>query len=119
MLTKYPSTLPYPFAQAVEANGFLFLSGQLSMNAQGEPMPGTIEQQTHQVMNAIIATLEHCGSSLEKIVKVNVWLSDMQHFAAFNAQYSEYFTTGFPARTTVISRLAFGLDVEIDVQAVV
>ena len=119
MLTKYPGELPYPFSRAVEANGFLFLSGQLSMNAQGMPIPGSIEQQTRQVMNNITATLESCGSSLEKIVKVTVWLSDMQHFAAFNTQYSEYFTSGFPARTTVVSRLAFGLDVEIDIQAVV
>jgi len=119
MLTHYPSTLPYPFARAVEANGFLFLSGQLSMNAQGEPVTGTIEQQTQRVMNNIATTLQSCGSSLDKIVKVTVWLSDMQHFSAFNTHYSEYFTAGFPARTTVVSRLAFGLDVEIEVQAVV
>lgn len=119
MLTKYPSSLPYPFARAVQANGFLFLSGQLSMNAAGEPLPGTIEQQTQRVMNNIIATLESCGSSLEKVVKVNVWLSDMQHFSAFNAQYSQFFTDGFPARTTVIGQLAFGLDVEIELQAIV
>lgn len=116
-IKKHPSALPWPFSRAVEANGFLFLSGQLSMNSAGEPLPGTIEQQTHQVMKNIIATLESCGSSLDKIVKVTVWLSDMQHFAAFNHSYREYFTAGFPARTTVVSRLAFDLDLEIEVQA--
>ncbi|MBS0847060.1 RidA family protein [Citrobacter sp. JGM124] len=116
-MKSYPSTLPYPFARAVQANGFLFLSGQVSMNAQGEPLPGTIEQQTQQVMENIIATLEACGSSLDKVLKVNVWLSDMAHFAAFNQCYRPYFAPDFPARTTLVSRLAFDLDIEIEVQA--
>lgn len=116
-IMKYSSDLPWPFSRAVKAHGFLFLSGQLSMSDQGEPAPGTIEQQTHRVMKNIIATLESCGSSLESIVKVTVWLSDMQHFAAFNRCYREYFTAGFPARSTLVSRLAF--DLEIEVQAVV
>ncbi len=118
-MKKYPSSMPYPFSRAVEANGFLFLSGQVSMNDQGEPVRGTIEEQTRQVMKNIHATLHECGSSPEKIVKVTVWLSDMSHFQAFNDTYRSYFPGGFPARSTVVSRLAFDLDVELEVQALV
>ncbi|HHO8472791.1 RidA family protein [Klebsiella pneumoniae] len=116
-MKKYTSSMPYPFARAVEANGFLFLSGQLSMNGKGEPVRGTVEEQTRQIMKNIIATLEECDSSLDKIVKVTVWLSDMSHFQAFNDTYRSHFPDGFPARSTVVSRLAFDLDVELEVQA--
>ncbi len=116
-MKRYASTMPFPFSQAVEANGFLFLSGQLSINQQGEPLPGTVEQQTHRVLENIAATLQACGSSVDKIVRITAWLSDMRHFAAFNAAYASHFPGGFPARTTVVSRLAFALDVELEVQA--
>ncbi|SLM64232.1 MULTISPECIES: RidA family protein [Dickeya] len=116
-MKRYHSTLPYPFAKAVEANGFLFLSGQLSMDAQGHAVHGPVQAQTVTIMENIAQTLSDCGSSLQKIVKVTVWLSDMAHFQTFNDTYRTYFPDGFPARTTVISQLAFGLDVELDVQA--
>ncbi|MFS0828804.1 RidA family protein [Pseudomonas phoenicis] len=117
-MKRYDSHLPYPFARAVEANGFLFLSGQVSMDAEGAPVHGSVEAQTLLIMKNIQATLESCGSSLERVVKVAVWLSDMAHFQRFNAAYRSCFTEGFPARTTVVSKLAFDLDVEIEVQAV-
>lgn len=116
-MKKYTSAMPYPFARAVEANGFLFLSGQLAMNAKGEPVPGSIGDQTHLIMKNISETLEVCGSSLDRLVKVTVWISDMAHFSAFNESYRTYFHDGFPARSTVVSQLAYGLDVEIEVQA--
>lgn len=116
-MKKYPTDLPFPFARAVEANGFLFLSGQVAMNPRGEPLPGSIAEQTAHILRSISATLQHCGSAPEKIVKATVWLSDMQHFAAFNLAWRAFFGEDFPARTTVTSRLAFDLDVEIEVQA--
>ena len=116
-MKKYQSAMPYPFSRAIEANGFLFLSGQLSMNSQGEPIKGSIVEQTDIIMKNIQETLTHCGSSLSKVVKVTVWLSDMRHFELFNETYKTYFTEGFPVRTTVTSKLAFNLDVEIEVQA--
>lgn len=118
-MKRYESPIPFPFSRAVEANGFLFLSGQVSMNAKGEPIHGSIQQQTLTVLRNIAETLESCGSSLDKVVKVTVWLSDMAHFQAFNEAYKTCFPNGFPARSTVVSQLAFGLDVEIEVQAVV
>lgn len=116
-MKKYNSAMPYPFARAVEANGFLFLSGQLAMNAQGEPVPGSVEEQTRLIMQNITDTLEACDSSLDRLVKVTVWISDMAHFSAFNEVYRTYFSDGFPARSTVVSQLAFGLNVELEVQA--
>lgn len=116
-MKKYPSAMPFPFSRAVEANGFLFLSGQVSMNENGEPVKGTVEEQTRLVLQNVEATLKTCGSSLDKIVRITVWLSDMAHFHAFNNAYRHYFPDGFPARTTVVSRLAFNLDVEMEVQA--
>lgn len=113
----YNSTLPYPFARAVEANGFLFLSGQVSMNSSGEPVHGSVEEQTLLIMKNIQETLASCGSTINRVVKVTVWLSDMAHFQTFNQVYRTCFPDGFPARTTVVSKLAFGLDVEIEVQA--
>ncbi|MEN8362420.1 RidA family protein [Acinetobacter baumannii] len=116
-MKKYPSSMPFPFSRAVEANGFLFLSGQLSMNDKGEPVNGSVEEQTHRVLQNVEKTLIDCGSSMSKIVRITVWLSDMSHFQAFNNAYRTHFPEGFPARTTVVSRLAFDLDVELEVQA--
>ncbi|WP_241650037.1 RidA family protein [Rosenbergiella collisarenosi] len=116
-MKKYPSALPFPFSRAVEANGFLFLSGQISMNDQGEPVQGTIEEQTQLIFENIAATLKSCGSSFDKIIRITVWLSDMAHFSTFNSAYRRHFPDNFPARTTVVSRLAFDLDVEMEVQA--
>ena len=118
-MKRYTSSMPYPFARAVEANGFLFLSGQLAMNTKGEPVPGSIEEQTRLIMKNISETLELCGSSLDRVVKVTVWISDMAHFSAFNEIYRTYFPDGFPARSTVVSQLAYGLDLELEVQALV
>lgn len=117
VIRTYPSHLHFPFSTAVAANGFLFLSGQLAMNATGEPVYGSVAEQTHLILQNIAATLSACGSSMDNVVRITVWLSDMQHFAAFNEAYRTHFSSSFPARTTVMSRLAFNLDVEIEVQA--
>ncbi|OLU26446.1 RidA family protein [Pseudomonas sp. PA27(2017)] len=116
-MKRYNGTLPYPFARAVEANGFLFLSGQVAMSASGEPLHGSVDEQTRLIMSNIQETLKSCGSGIDKVVKVTVWLSDMKHFQTFNDAYRTSFPNGFPARTTVVSKLAFDLDVEIEVQA--
>ncbi|MBI6906809.1 RidA family protein [Pseudomonas sp. SIMBA_059] len=116
-IIHHPSTLPFPFSRAVEAGGFIFLSGQLSMTPDGAPIQGDVATQTRNVMNSIAATLDSVGSGLEDVVKVTVWLSDMRHFAHFNEVYKTYFPNGYPVRSAVTSVLAFGLDVEVEVQA--
>lgn len=116
-ITRFSSSLPFPFSRAIQAGGFLFLSGQVSMSDQAEPLRGDIATQTHNIMAAIERTLQSCGTELSAVVKVTVWLSDMQHFAEFNQAYAAYFPAGFPVRSVVSARLAFDLDVEIEVQA--
>ncbi|WP_230580752.1 RidA family protein [Xenorhabdus bovienii] len=66
-MKKYASSIPFPFSRAVEANGFLFLSGQLSMNDKREPVQGSVEEQTHLVLQHVDAALKTCGSSFDKI----------------------------------------------------
>lgn len=115
---RFSTTKPFPFSDAVRAQGFIFLSGQVSMSEEGTPLPGTVREQTQRVMTAIGHTLARAGVTFDQVVRVQVWLSNMTHFAEFNASYSEWFPDGFPARSVTTSRLAFGLDVEIEMQAV-
>lgn len=116
-IERFSTRKPFPFSDAVKANGFLFLSGQVSMSEEGEPLPGTVQEQTHRAMTSIERTLSRAGATFDHVVRVQVWLSDMKHFAEFNATYRQWFPDGFPARSVVTSQLAFGLDVEIEVQA--
>lgn len=118
-IARYATSKPFPFADAVKANGFVFLSGQVSMSADGTPLYGSVTEQTRRAMHAIEATLQRAGTDWAHVVRVQVWLSDMKHFAEFNAEYGRWFADGFPARSVTSSRLAFDLDVEIEVQAVV
>ncbi len=115
-IQRFKSELPFPFAKAIAAGGFLFLSGQVAMSENGEPIYGDVQTQTRHVMANIKRTLLECGSNLDAVVKVTVWLSDMKHFTAFNQEYASFFSQGFPARSVVSCKLAFDLDVEIEVQ---
>ncbi|KTC24475.1 MULTISPECIES: RidA family protein [Pseudomonas] len=117
-LQRYPSHLPYPFSKAIRVGDFLFLSGQVPMDPQGNVVLGDIREQTEAVMSRIGETLTECGVGFDQVVKATVWLTDMQHFAGFNEVYKRYFDNGFPVRSTVGgSQLALGVDVEIEVQA--
>lgn len=117
-LQRYPSHLPYPFSKAIRVGDFLFLSGQVPMDPQGNVVLGDIREQTEAVMSRIGETLTECGVGFDQVVKATVWLTDMQHFAGFNEVYKRYFDNGFPVRSTVgDSQLALGVDVEIEVQA--
>jgi reactive intermediate/imine deaminase len=115
---RTPSDLPLPFSKAVQAGGFLFLSGQIPMGADGLPLLGTIEEQTANVLDRIAATLAALDSGLEQVVRVTVWLSDLAMFARFNAVYADYFKAPhLPVRSTVQAQLAFGVGVEIEATA--
>ena len=117
-ITRTPSDLPLPFSKAVEAGGFLFLSGQIALGQDGAALHGTIEEQTSNVLDRIAATLEQLDSKLADVVRVTVWLSDLTLFARFNAVYRDYFKApDLPARSTVRAQLAFHVDVEIEVTA--
>ena len=115
--TFHPADGPMPFSSAVRAAGLLMLSGQIPF-AAGKPHTGSIEEQTHAVLKSIAKTLQSLDSSLDQVVKATVWLRDLADFAAFNAVYRSYFQEGrFPVRSLVQAQLAFGVAVEIEVQA--
>jgi len=96
-----------PYSQAIRANGFIFVSGQIPLDpANGTVVPGDIDAQTRQVMNNLTAILESAGSGLAKIVKTTVFLADLNHFSRFNQVYGEFLGEAKPARSTVqVSRL--------------
>jgi len=108
-----------PYSQAIKANGFVFASGQIPLDpATGQLIEGDIRAQTERVLNNVGAVLEAAGSSLERVVKTTVFLSDMNDFAAMNEVYSTYFVITRPARSTVqAARLPRDVKVEIEVVA--
>jgi 2-iminobutanoate/2-iminopropanoate deaminase len=109
-----------PYSQAIEANGFIFASGQIPLNpSTGELNTGTIEEQTRLVLNNLKAVLEAGGSSLDKAVKCTVFLQDMNDFSKMNAVYSEFFKPPYPARAAVqVARLPKDVRIEIEAVAV-
>lgn len=108
-----------PYNQAVQAGGFLFLSGQVAINpASGELVQSSISEETHQVMRNIKAVLLEASYGLEDVVKTTIFLSDMALFAAVNEVYGSYFERDFPARETVaVKGLPKGVNVEISMTA--
>lgn len=106
-----------PFCQATVANGFVFVSGQVALDANGELISGGIVAETHHCITSIISILEKAGCTLKDVVKVNVWLDDARDFAAFNRVYASYFQDALPARACVQSALMVDAKVEIEVIA--
>lgn len=113
-----PKKANAPFSDAVEANGFLFLAGQVGMDHSTRTLvEGGIKAETKQCIENIKAVLEHHGTSLDRVVKCTVILKDINEFSAFNEVYKTYFPNK-PARTTfAASGLAVGAQIEIDVIA--
>ena len=109
--------LPRPFSPAVRAGDFVYTSGQVPANEQGEIVAGGIEVQTHQVMKNIRAVLALAGCTLEDVCKTTVWLDDVRDFGSFNRIYMSYFGEKKPARSTTEARLMVDAKVEIDVVA--
>jgi 2-iminobutanoate/2-iminopropanoate deaminase len=108
-----------PYSQAVKANGFVFLSGQIPLDPQTQQIvEGDIAAQTERVLENLKAIVEAAGSSIMRVVKTTVFLADMKDFAAMNEVYSRYFLAHPPARSTVeVARLPRDARVEIDVIA--
>ncbi|TLD95183.1 RidA family protein [Helicobacter jaachi] len=90
-----------PYSQACIHNGLIYTSGQIALTPQGDFIQGDIVAQATQVLENIKAILESSGSSLRKVIKTSVFLSDMEHFNALNEVYAYYFDTHKPARSTV------------------
>lgn len=105
-----------PFSQAIRAGGLLFVSGQIPMDPRTRELSrGGLAEQTELVLCNLQAVLEAGGSSLDRVVKVGVFLKDMSQFAAFNEIYARFFPDAPPARTTVeAARLPKEILVEVD-----
>jgi 2-iminobutanoate/2-iminopropanoate deaminase len=110
-----------PYSQGIAANGFVFCSGQISIEPQTKNLnTGSIEDQTRQVLKNVSAVLEAAGSSLDEVVKATVFLQDMNDFASMNKIYAEFFKAPFPARAAVqAARLPKDVKVEIEAIALV
>lgn len=108
-----------PYSHAVAAGPFVFVSGQGPMRRDGGGvLRGTLEEEARQTLDNLRAVLQDAGSSLDRVVKVNVYLADMEMFSRFNAVYKEYFTADFPARTCIqAGGLPLGIQVEIEAVA--
>jgi len=104
---------PLPFARAVEADGWLYVSGQVPMK-DGVIVEGSIAEQSRRAMENLIAILKEAGYGLEHVVRVGVWLDDPRDFWTFNGVYAEYFGENPPARACVQSRMMVDCKVEID-----
>lgn len=108
-----------PYSQAIKANGFVFVSGQVAIDpVTNTLLNGDIAFQTDRVLKNLRGILTAAGSGLEKVVRATVFLKDMNDFAAMNEVYGKYFTSAPPARSTVeVARLPKDVLVEIDVIA--
>jgi 2-iminobutanoate/2-iminopropanoate deaminase len=105
-----------PYSQAIKANGFVFLSGQIALDPQTQQIiEGDVAAQTERVLENLKGIAEAAGSSLQHVVKTTVFLADLKDFAAMNEVYSRYFVHHPPARSTVeVARLPRDVRVEIE-----
>ena len=102
-----------PFARAVEADGWLFVSGQVPM-VEGEIVEGGIVPQAHQAIRNLIAILQEAGYGPEHVVRCGVWLDDARDFQSFNRVFREYFGAHPPARAAVQCSMVVDCKVEIE-----
>jgi 2-iminobutanoate/2-iminopropanoate deaminase len=110
-----------PYSQAIKANGFVFVSGQLSLlPGQKELKTGDVKEQTEQVFANLRAILEEAGSSLDQLVKTTVFLQNLDDFAGMNEVYASHVGETPPARSTVeVAKLPSGALVEIEAIALI
>jgi reactive intermediate/imine deaminase len=102
-----------PFARAVQADGWLYVSGQVPM-VNGEVIDGGIVAQTHQAIKNVLAILAEAGYGPEHVVRCGVWLDDARDFQSFNKIFKEYFGANPPARACVQASMVVDCKVEVD-----
>ena len=105
-----------PYSQGVIAGNLLFVSGQIPINpADGSLVSDSIESQANQVFENLRAIIQEAGTSFEHVLKLTIYLTDLENFAAVNKVMENYFSQPYPARATVeVSRLPKDVEVEID-----
>jgi 2-iminobutanoate/2-iminopropanoate deaminase len=105
-----------PYSQAVNAGNFTYVSGQVAINPEtGDLMNQSIEQQTEQVIKNLTAICNEANASLDNIVKLTIYITDMNDFSVVNEVMQRHFKEPYPARATVeVSALPLGVNVEMD-----
>ena len=122
--TDNPAALAKPgghYSHVAVANGFVFVSGQLPINAQGEKLAdASFDAQAEQVLANVKAALESVGSSVAQLVQVRVYVVDVEHWARFNQIYARWAGEAKPARAVVpVPQLHYGFKIEVEAVAVV
>jgi reactive intermediate/imine deaminase len=105
---------PLPFSPAIRAGDFVYVSGQVAHDENGELVEGGIVKQTRQTIENLRRILEKAGCTLDDVIKCNVWLADARDFWSFNKVYAGHFPGVPPARSTVQSPLMIDAKIEID-----
>ncbi|KAF4983263.1 hypothetical protein FZEAL_1301 [Fusarium zealandicum] len=117
IFTKNAPAAVGPYSQAIKTPNMIYCSGQIPLTPQGELVQGSITEQTTQCCKNAQAVLEEAGSSISKVVKTTIFISDMSHFAELNTEYEKWFSHK-PARSCVaVKTLPKNVDVEIEVIA--
>jgi 2-iminobutanoate/2-iminopropanoate deaminase len=107
-----------PYSQAVKVNGFLYSSGQIALTAEGKMLENDIKKQTRQIFANLRAILEDNGGSIESIIKINIFLTDMNDFGIVNVLMAEEFGDHKPVRSTVeVAGLPKNARIEMDIIA--
>lgn len=104
-----------PVAPATRGGGLIFTGGYVPMNPKtGKAVMGSIEEQTRRTLKNLKMVLEEAGSSLDKVLKVNIFMSDLNEWPRMNKVYREFFPRNYPARRTTHAYLVGGFKIEID-----
>jgi len=114
--TSLAPTAIGPYSQGVIAGNLLFVSGQIPLNpSDGSLVSDSLESQANQVFKNLRAIIQEAGTSFEHVLKLTIYLTDLENFAAVNKVMENYFNEPYPARATVeVSRLPKDVEVEID-----
>jgi reactive intermediate/imine deaminase len=105
-----------PYSQAVRSGRLVFLSGQIPLDpATGQLVEGDIAAQTRRVFDNLLAVCQAAGGSLDEVMRIGIYLTDLGDFAAVNAVMADYFTAPYPARSTIeVAGLPRGARIEVD-----
>lgn len=104
------------YSQAIRCGDMVYLSGQIAINPQtGETVTDSVNTEIHQIISNLSAVAKAAGGSLDQIIKLNVYMTNLNDFATLNEIMQEYFTTPYPARAAVgVAQLPKGVSVEIE-----
>lgn len=108
------------YSQCIEHNGFLFLSGQLPIDPDTREIPKTIEEQSALALSNVLKVLKEAGSSIEQVIQMRVYISDIELWDKVNSVYADFFKEHKPVRSIVPTRnLHFGCLIEIETTAAI